>query len=97
MLPGEEFAKKATDRVEAISTIMKISYPKPGKMSKTFSGTTTESIRQPWRWLQKQSQEILALSEDHNSNSPKDTKTFRKTFCTNTNIVCQYIPQVELN
>ena len=31
MLFGEEFAKKATDRVEAIKAIKKISYQKPGE------------------------------------------------------------------
>ena len=44
MLFGEEFAKKATDRVEAIKAIKKISCQKPGKKHPgCFSGTTSRN------------------------------------------------------
>ena len=42
MLFGEEFAKKATDRVEAIKAIKKISYQKPGE-KRRFSGATPKT------------------------------------------------------
>ena len=44
MLFGEEFAKKATDRVEAVKAIKKITYSKPGEKRKSFFLDTTPGI-----------------------------------------------------
>ena len=44
LLFGEEFAKKATDRVEAVKAIKKITFSKPGENVKVVFSDTTPGI-----------------------------------------------------
>ena len=82
MLFGEEFAKKATDRVEAIKAIKKISYQKPGEKCPGcfFRVPPPEPSRWPQGWLQKRPWEIPALPEDRRgSDGIKQPRTEPRT------------------
>ena len=91
MLFGEEFAKKATERVEAVKAINKITFSKPGeKRQSHFFG------------YHRRNQQDGCGSEDHSSFQTKHPRTEEQletypVHCLVKNIVCQPTPQVGAN
>ena len=76
MLFGEEFAKKATVRVEAVKAIKKITYSKSGETYQSFFPIPPrESAEQPQGWFQKWPRGIPVMPEDHSSLQIKHPRT----------------------
>ena len=92
MFFGEEFTKEATDRVEAIEAIKKITYQKPGEKRPGCFLDFTPGIKQMAVGVvtkaaaedSSPSRGLVRLEQETTKDRAKDTKTTinTKTFCT---------------